>query len=123
MADNYLEKRYAELQQGKPVLRRSTPSLDSLLKKLVSSSPEPGTYEVKCAQLDAVARSASILFPACRFETAESEPASLAHIRILSEDLDDVMIGEIVLTIRLKAAELGLFSRVDNSGRLIELFR
>lgn len=123
MADNYLEKRYAELQQGKPVLRRSTPTLDSLLKKLVLPAPDPGTYKVKFAQLDAVVRSVSILYPACRFETAESEQTSLAYIRLLSEGLDDIMIGEIVLTLRLKAAELGLYSRVDKSGVLIELFR
>lgn len=33
MADNYLERRKQELQQKRPVIKRSAPSLDSLLKK------------------------------------------------------------------------------------------
>ena len=33
MADNYLERRQQELQQKRPVIKRSAPSLDSLLKK------------------------------------------------------------------------------------------
>lgn len=33
MADNYLERRLQELQQKRPVIKRSAPSLDSLLKK------------------------------------------------------------------------------------------
>lgn len=33
MADNYLERRKQELQEKRPVIKRSAPSLDSLLKK------------------------------------------------------------------------------------------
>lgn len=33
MADNYLERRQQELQEKRPVIKRSAPSLDSLLKK------------------------------------------------------------------------------------------
>ena len=33
MADNYLERRQEELAQQKKVVRRSSPSLDSLLKR------------------------------------------------------------------------------------------
>ncbi len=33
MADNYLERRQQELQEKRPVIKRSVPSLDSLLKK------------------------------------------------------------------------------------------
>lgn len=123
VADNYLEKRYAELQQGIPVLKRNTPSLDSLLKKIASPVPDPGSYIVLQAQLDALVRSASILFPSCAFKTAQTTDAGPACIIIVSEDLSDCQLGEISVVIRLKAAELGLCSHFDISQRKVELFR
>jgi nitroreductase len=33
MADNYLEKKYEELQEKRPVIRRNNPSLDTLLRR------------------------------------------------------------------------------------------
>ena len=33
MADNYLEKKYAELQEKRPVIKRNHPSLDTLLRR------------------------------------------------------------------------------------------
>ncbi len=123
MADNYLEKRYAELQRGKPVVIRNNPSLDSLLKKAASSSDQDSGYVVKQAQLDAVVRSVTLLGFPCAFETSETCPGSAAFIRIVSDESDDFISGEIMLAASLKAAELGLSCRIDKSDKKIELFR
>lgn len=123
MADNYLEKRYAELQQGKPVVRRNTPSLDSLLKKVASPSNTDSGYIVKQAQLDAIVRSASRLGFPCAFESCETTPCSAAFIRIVSDEADDFISGEMMLAAGLKAAELGLSCRIDKTDKKIELFR
>ena len=123
MADNYLEKRYAELQQGKPVVRRNTPSLDSLLKKAASHSDQDSGYVVKQAQLDAIVRSVSLLGFPCVFESCETNSSCAAFIRIVSDDIDDFISGEMMLAASLKAAELGLSCRIDKSDKKIEVFR
>ena len=71
MADNYLEKRSEELSRGKTVIRRSNPSLDSLLKSLGTKVSDP-SYVVKQAQLDALVRSASLLGADATFRTDEA---------------------------------------------------
>lgn len=55
MADNYLERREEALRSaGKVVLRRNTPSLDTLLLKNRSHRAYDTTYEVARRQLDAI---------------------------------------------------------------------
>ena len=107
MADNYLEKRSEELSRGKTVIRRSNPSLDSLLKSLGTNVSDP-SYVVKQAQLDALVRSASLLGADATFRTDE------ASATISLECPDPLTAGECLLALRLKAAELKLGSRIDS---------
>ena len=107
MADNYLEKRSEELSRGKTVIRRSNPSLDSLLKSLGTKVSDP-SYVVKQAQLDALVRSASLLGADATFRTDE------ASATISLECPDPPTAGECLLALRLKAAELKLGSRIDS---------
>ena len=107
MADNYLEKRSEELSRGKTVIRKSNPSLDSLLKSLGTKVPDH-SYVVKQAQLDALVRSASLLGADATFRTDEAS----ASIRL--ECGDPLTAGECLLALRLKAAELKLGSRIDS---------
>ena len=107
MADNYLEKRSEELSRGKTVIRRSNPSLDSLLKSLGTKVSDP-SYVVKQAQLDALVRSASLLGADATFRTDE------ASATISLECGDPLTAGECLLALRLKAAELKLGSRIDS---------
>ena len=107
MADNYLEKRSEELSRGKTVIRKSNPSLDSLLKSLGTKVSDP-SYVVKQAQLDALVRSASLLGADATFTADEAS----ASIRL--ECGDPLTAGECLLALRLKAAELKLGSRIDS---------
>ena len=107
MADNYLEKRSEELSRGKTVIRRSNPSLDSLLKSLGTKVSDP-SYVVKQAQLDALVGSASLLGADATFRTDE------ASATISLECPDPLTAGECLLALRLKAAELKLGSRIDS---------
>lgn len=107
MADNYLEKRSEELSRGKTVIRKSNPSLDSLLKSLGTKVSDP-SYVVKQAQLDALVRSASLLGADATFRTDE------ASATISLECPDPLTAGECLLALRLKAAELKLGSRIDS---------
>ena len=107
MADNYLEKRSEELSRGKTVIRRSNPSLDSLLKSLGTKVSDP-SYVVKQAQQDALVRSASLLGADATFRTDE------ASATISLECPDPLTAGECLLALRLKAAELKLGSRIDS---------
>lgn len=123
MADNYLEKRSEELSRGKTVIRRSNPSLDSLLKSLGTKVSDP-SYVVKQAQLDALVRSASLLGADATFRTDE------ASATISLECPDPLTAGECLLALRLKAAELKLGSRIyslcDKDGKfsaVLSLFR
>ncbi len=107
MADNYLEKRSEELSRGKTVIRKSNPSLDSLLKSLGTKVSDP-SYVVKQAQLDALVRSASLLGADATFRTDE------ASATISLECPDPLTAGECLLALRLKAAELKLGSHIDS---------
>lgn len=106
MADNYLEKKYDEYLHGKSVIRRANPSLDTLLGKV--AEPQERTdegYAVKQAQLDAVMRSASRL--GLDAELSSDEQGG----RILLRGRSPEELGALTLAARLKAAELGLYSR------------
>ena len=107
MADTSLEKRREELSRGKTVIRKSNPSLDSLLKSLGTNVYDP-SYVVKQAQLDALVRSASLLGADATFTADEAS----ASIRL--ECGDPLTAGECLLALRLKAAELKLGSRIDS---------
>lgn len=54
MADNYLERREEALRSGRTVVRRNTPSLDSLLRKNRSHRAFDCSYSVSMRQLEAI---------------------------------------------------------------------
>ncbi len=110
MADNFLEKRYEKLNSsGKTVIRRSNPSLETLLERLASwdsqESCVPSAAKVKRAQLDAVIRAV------CKVTSSELEISSeeeTGEIRFTAPD--EKTAGALALAARLKAAELNLRS-------------
>lgn len=117
MADNYLENKMDQLRSGRTVIRRANPSLDSLIRQLGEDGAAEEGYIVKQAQLDAAVRSAAMV-PECaalRFETDEAK----ACIRVLGHSSPRRALteaGEAILAIRLKAAELGLRTKVEVTG-------
>ena len=54
MADNYLERREEALRSGRAVVRRNTPSLDTLLRRNRSYRAYDGTYTVAMRQLETI---------------------------------------------------------------------
>ena len=135
MADNYLENKMAEFREGRTVVRRPSASLETLLQKTggVVSSPQAGLptspngsvpasavrpegrrEPIMPAQVQAVVRAANILKEAesFRFEMDEKE----GIIRLLGpssprKHLLDA--GQLILAMRLKAAELHLQCAVE----------
>lgn len=63
MADNYLEKRYDEVfgKESKAVIRKSNPSLETLLLKNRSHRSYDQSYEVKRLQLEAIVRANTLV--------------------------------------------------------------
>ncbi len=55
MADNYLERREEALRSGRTVVRRNTPSLDTLLRRNRSHRAYDTSYQVAMRQLEAIA--------------------------------------------------------------------
>lgn len=70
---------------------------------------------VKDAQLEAITRSAKILFPGMQFESSEGDPAT---IQVLSQVKYEAL-GKAILAMQLKAAELGLDSYEAKDGVLM----
>lgn len=119
MADNYLEKKMEAFREGKQVIRRQGTSVEGLLKVLAedavgkagASSAEAAVMPV---QLEAIVRAASRLkeSESFRFEVDEAG----AVIRILGPGSPRkylIAAGELILAMRLKAAELHLNCTVD----------
>ena len=124
MADNYLEKKYEELQRGKTVVRRSTPSLDTLVRRMVEAHAQDGPYVVKQAQLDAMVRTAAMLGGAVSF-AAEERTASIVASCPSPDGI--AALGKALLAIRLKAAELSLYTTeetaADGLSAVVKVFR
>lgn len=107
MADNYLEKQMDAWRSGKTVIRKSNPSLDSLLRRL--GEPASGGDAVKSAQLEAICRSAMLLECSRQFSFSCDEQKELIIIHGMSGSRQALLdLGQALLAIRLKAAELGL---------------
>lgn len=111
MADNYLERKYEDYSKGKAIIRKANPSLDSLLEEAGKANrTADSSYKVKSAQLEAVIRSArrtGIPFDAeCHEEQAAVNIACA----------EPTELGQIILAMRLKAAELRLQTEVDTEG-------
>ena len=74
--------------------------------------PQASADAIKQAQLDAIVRSASILGYTFRFETSE-EKGSVYILGPNAPHSKTVELGETVLAMRLKAAELGFRTEVE----------
>ena len=114
MADNYLENKMEEFRQGAKVVRRPVASLEGLLLAAagVLSSPQEGS--IMPAQLEAVVRAAKHLPEATAFRFEVDEAA--ATIRILGPSSPRRYMfdaGQVILAMRLKAAELHLHATVE----------
>ena len=122
MADNYLEKQYEAYKSGRPVFRKVNPSLDSLLLRLEDKdSLTDESYIIKQAQLDAVIRTARLLAESDGIDFFADEASSSIE---LSGWHDETALGQVMLAMRLKAAELHLrilFNTLD-SNRIIAIF-
>lgn len=110
MADNYLEKKYEEWKNGKPAVRRTNPSLETLLKRLSDIAEPDFSYTVKQAQLDAIVRAAGLLGGELEYRCDESQ----SSITISGKDC--FAMAQAILVMRLKAAELRLRAEIiDNT--------
>lgn len=110
MADNYLEKKMEEFRSGKAPVKRQTASLESLLENITETRGDEVSFAaVMPAQLEAVIRAAKHLPEAAGFRFETDETASV--IRILGPSSPRRYLleaGQLILAIRLKAAELHL---------------
>lgn len=122
MADNYLEKKYEQLRQGRPVIRKVNPSLDSLLTAAASSALEDSSYTVGAAQLKAAASSARRLGIEFSEAISGTEPAVM-EIRCAGM----FELGQVLTAFRLKLAELHLHAEThqlaDGAGVRLKVFR
>lgn len=122
MADNYLEKKYEQLRQGRPVIRKVNPSLDSLLTAAASSAQEDPSYTVGAAQLKAAASSARRLGIEFSEAISGTEPAVM-EIRCAGM----FELGQVLTAFRLKLAELHLYAEThplaDGAGVRLKVFR
>lgn len=118
MADNYIENKMEEFRQGAKVVRRQGASLEGLLE-IVASEEEAAPAADKAAavmpaQLEAVVRAAKHLPEAAAFRFEVDEAAST--IRILGPSSPRRYMfdaGQVILAMRLKAAELHLHATVE----------
>lgn len=113
MADNYLENKMEEFRHGARVIRHPGASLEGLLKVLADISDGPMSA-ITPAQLDAVLRAAKHLPEAASFRFEVDEAA--AAIRILGPSSPRLYMfdaGQVILAMRLKAAELHLHAFVE----------
>lgn len=114
MADNYLEKKMEELRSGKVAVRRPSVSLETLLQSARGVVSSPDAIPAMPAQLEAVIRAAKHLPEAAgfRFETDEKE----GMIRLLGPTSPRRYLleaGEVIMAMRLKAAELHLHCSIE----------
>lgn len=109
MADNYLEKKYEEWKNGKPAVKRTVPSLETLLKRLGESSGPDLQYTVKQAQIDAIIRAGKLVDDSLEFISDEaSSTVSVAGT-------GPFILGQAVMAMKLKAAELRLQAETSQS--------
>jgi len=115
MADNYLEKKMEEFREGRKAVRRPSTSVEGLLKH-ISEPSDASSDTVMGAQLEAMVRAAKHLPEADCFRFEIDEKA--AAIRLLGPGSPRVHVmeaGELILAMRMKAAELHLYSKVETN--------
>lgn len=129
MADNYLEKKMEEFRSGKKAIRRPSASLEVLLSTLAASDAGGGVggavggvgagAAVMPAQVDAVVRAGKRIPEAAAFRFEVDESSALIRVLGPSSPRRNVFeAGEVLLAMRLKAAELHLRSSVKFTPEL-----
>ena len=111
MADNYLENKMEALRQGRTVYRKVNPGTEALLKAISCSEENAaGDAALMSVQYEAVVRAAKIIAPH-EFSFEVDESASCIRILGPSSPKDYLIrLGEVLLAMRLKAAEMHLKS-------------
>lgn len=107
MADNYLENKMAAFREGKTVVRRPAVSVEGLLDRLsTDASPDAS---VMPAQVQAVLRAGTIIkeSKSFRYDT-EEEKGIIRVLGPISPRRYLLEAGEVIMAMRLKAAELHL---------------
>lgn len=112
MADNYLENRYEEIfGKGSSAAKSSAsrPGLESLLKLSSEGRTPEADYKVHPLQAEALLRTLSLAFPdnGCTYEVS---PGGRISLNIHADS--PFQAGRMYEAIALKAAEMGLFSRI-----------
>ena len=107
MADNYLENKMAAFREGRKVVRRPSASVEGLLERLSTDASVDAS--VMPVQVQAVLRAGTIIkeSKSFRYDTDEKE----GIIRVLGPASPRrylVEAGEVIMAMRLKAAELHL---------------
>ena len=111
MADNYLENKMEQLRSGPRIINRPSVSVERLLSK-IALQDEERTEPPMSAQLEAIARDARLLKEAGQFRFEFTED-SILILGPLSPRRSHFEAGEVVMAMRLKAAELHLCSSVE----------
>ena len=114
MADNYLEKKMEEFRSGKVAVRRPSVSLETLLQSAGGVVSSPDAIPAMPAQIDAVVRAANILKESESFRFDIDEKAGI--IRLLGPTSPRRYLleaGEVIMAMRLKAAELHLHCSIE----------
>lgn len=111
MADNYLENKMEALRQGPKIIKRPSVSVEGLLKSIQGQNQEP-EEDVMSAQLEAIVRAGRLVEEAenFRFELTEN---SILLLGPTSPRRHLIEAGEILMAMRLKAAELHLCSSAE----------
>ena len=114
MADNYLEKKMEEFRSGKVAVRRPSVSLETLLQSAGGVVSSTDAIPPMPAQLEAVIRTANHLPEAAGFKFETDEKAGI--IRLLGPTSPRRYLleaGEVIMVMRLKAAELHLHCSIE----------
>ena len=112
MADNYLEKKMEEFRSGKAPVRRPSASVEGLLERLSTDASVDAS--VMPVQVQAVVRAGTIIkeSESFRYETDEKEGIILV-LGPVSPRRYLLEAGEVIMAMRLKAAELNLQCAVE----------
>ena len=111
MADNYLENKMEALRQGPKIIKRPSVSVEGLLKSIQGQHQEPGEA-VMSAQLEAIVRAGRLVEEAENFRF-EFTGNSILLLGPGSPRKHLVEAGEILMAMRMKAAELHLCSSAE----------
>ena len=111
MADNYLENKMEALRQGPKIIKRPSVSVEGLLKSIQGQNQEP-EETVMSAQLEAIVRAGRLVEEAENFRF-EFTGNSILLLGPGSPRKHLVEAGEILMAMRMKAAELHLCSSAE----------